>query len=262
MIMARGPKTADLMTLLSFHNVTKRYRIGRELIPVLEDVSFQVEKGDFIGVHGERRSGKSTLLRIAAGWEQPDDGMIVFDDHDLSQISGGSRAKLRRRDGIGLASGIWHPNSNKPAINHVAEVLLCDRMSPREAIGPAFRALEQVGLSKCAYTPSDLLSPGELIRLGLAQRLVHKPRLLLVDEPAVLLRPSEAVELYELLSSLSHEGLALVIASEDLAPIRMARRMMSLDDGRLRSRNTPSSTNTPGTVLDFPDQRVATRQRS
>jgi ABC-type ATPase involved in cell division len=249
------------MALLSFHNVTKRYPVGREWITVLEDVSFQVEEGDFVGVHGERRSGKSTLLRIAAGWEQPNDGRVAFDRHDLSRISGGSRAKLRRGGGIGLASGVWRPNCNKPAVNHVAEVLLCDRMSRREAMGPALRALERVGLSiKCAHAPSDLLSQGELIRLGLAQRLVHKPRVLLVDEPAVQLRPSDAVELYELLSSLGRDPeLALVIASEDLAPIRMARRMMSLDDGRLRSVNTPGSTSTPGTVVAFPDRRTAAR---
>lgn len=258
--MVENPHAAESMALLSFHDVTKRHRVGRDQIPVLEDVSFQVEEGDFIAVHGERRSGKSTLLRIAVGWEHPDDGRVVFDGHDLSRISGDARAKLRRSGGMGLASGAWRPTCNKPAVKHVAEVLMSDRLSPREAQGPAVRALEQVGLSAYAHAPSDLLSQGELVRLGLAQRLVHKPRVLLMDEPAVGLRPSDAVELYELLASLGRDsGLALVIASEDLAPIRMARRMMSLDDGRLRSMTPPSSTKTPGTVVALPDRRIAAR---
>jgi predicted ABC-type transport system involved in lysophospholipase L1 biosynthesis ATPase subunit len=258
--MVDNPHAAESMTLLAFHDVTKRYRVGRDWIPVLEDVSFRVEEGDFIGVHGERRSGKSTLLRIAAGWEQPDDGGVVFDGHDLSHISGDARAKLRRSAGIGLTSGAWRPNCNKPTVQHVAEVLLSDRMSPREAQGPALRALERVGLFTYAHAPSNLLSQGELVRLGLAQRLVHKPRVLLMDEPAVGLRPSDAVELYELLSSLGRDPeLALVIASEDLAPIRMATRMLSLDDGRLRSVTPPSSTKTPGTVVALPDRRTAAR---
>ncbi len=263
--MSSDPHMTDSTPLLQFDAVTRRYRVGREWVSVLEDVSFQVDAGDFVGLHGERRSGKSMLLRIAAGWEPPDEGSVRFDGHDLSRLSGRQKARLRRRHGIGLASGIWRPNSNKPAIDHVAEVLLCDRVSPREAMGPALLALEQVGLSDRAHEPSDLLSQGELIRLGLAMRLAHRPRVLLVDEPAVLLRPNETAELYGLLASLGRDlGLALVIASEDIAPIRMARRRMSLDDGQLRVMDTPPSSEQPGTVVDFPAKltAVATRQSS
>jgi hypothetical protein len=78
---------------------------------------------------------------------------------------------------------------------------------------------------------------------------------LLIDEPAVLLRPSEAAELYELLGRLGRESsLALVVASEELAPIRMARRRFSLDEGALRSMDRPA-----GEVLDFPGARAAAR---
>ncbi len=241
--------------------VTRGFRVGREWVDVLDDVSFDVEPGDFVGLHGERRSGKSTLLRVAAGWEQPDAGVVLYEGQDLTRMSSGARAKLLRRDGIGLTTGMWRPRSNKPAVNHVADVLLCDRFSPREAMEPALRALAQVGLSDRAHMPSELLSHGELIRLGLAQRLVHKPRLLLVDEPAVCLRPSESVELYELLASLGENlGIALVIASEDLAPIRMARRKMSLDDGRLRVMSVEGSDRPPGTVVEFPGLRTAAGQ--
>jgi len=92
--------------------------------------------------------------------------------------------------------------------------------------------------------------------VALAQTLVHGPRLLLVDEPAVPLRPSEGVELYELLRSLGRDsGLAIVIASEDIAPIRKARRMFSIDAGCLRSMDRP------GTLVQFPE-RMHARQRS
>ena len=246
------------MSVLSFRDVSKRYAAGREHVTVLEHVSFDIEEGDFIGIQAERRSGKSTLLRIAAGWELPDEGGVIFAGHDLTRISNSARAKLRRRGGIGLAAGNWRPTSNKSVVGHVAEVLLCDRMSMREAKEPAYHALERVGLAHCSHMRSNRLSQSEIIRLGLAQRLVHEPRLLLVDEPAVLLKPSEAVELYELLSSLGREpNLAVAIASEDLTPIRMARRMMSLDRGRLRWMDKAG-----GTVVDFPDHGMQARQRS
>jgi predicted ABC-type transport system involved in lysophospholipase L1 biosynthesis ATPase subunit len=244
------------MSLLSLEGVTKQFPAGLDEIAVLENVSFQVEVGDFIGIQGERRSGKSSLLRIAAGWERPDEGWVLFAGEDLWALSDSARARLRRKDGIALASGTWRPPSNKPALRHLQEALACERLSLRESREPAHRALERVGLDVSAYTPSDRLSPGELIRLGLAVRLVHRPRLLLIDEPAVLLRPSETAELHELLSKLGRESeLALVIASEELSPIRIARRRFSLDDGALRSMDNP-----PGELLEFPDPRAARRR--
>ena len=243
------------MTLLSLEGVTKRFPAGLDEIPVLENVSIDVEEGDFIGVQGERRSGKSILLRIAAGWERPDEGRVVYAGQHLWTLSDGARSKLRRKGGVVLASGAWRPPSNKPALRYLQEALACDRVSLREATEPAQRALDQVGLPHCAFTPSDRLSPGELMRLGLALRLIHRPRALLIDEPAVLLRPSEAAELYELLGRLGRESsLALVVASEELAPIRMARRRFSLDEGALRSMDRPA-----GEVLDFPGPRAAAR---
>ncbi len=243
------------MSLLSLEGVTKRFSAGLDEIAVLADVSLEVDAGDSIGIHGERRSGKSILLRVAAGWERPDEGGVRYAGQDIWELSDGARAKLRRKDGIVLASGTWRPTSNRAALRHLQEALACERVSLREAAEPAHRTLERVGLSQCAYTPSDRLSPGELIRLGVALGLIHRPRVLLVDEPAVLLRPSESTELYELLARLGSESdLALVVASEELAPIRTARRRFSLDDGTLRSMDRPA-----GQVLDFPGPRAATR---
>jgi putative ABC transport system ATP-binding protein len=246
------------MPLLRLESVTEQFLAGREEITVLDRVSLQIEEGDFIGLQGERRSGKSTLLRIAAGWERPGEGTVEFDGVDLWAVSETQRAKMRRKGGIGLASGHWHPTENKHALRHVQEVLGCDRVSLREAAEPAHRALERVGLASSAFTPSDRLSQNELLRLGLAQRLVHKPRLLLIDEPAVLPRPRESAEFNELLYSLGRSpGLALVIASEELAPIRIAQRMFSLHGGELRSMETPGAE-----VRDIHEQRAAGRQRS
>ena len=88
-------------------------------------------------------------------------------------------------------------------------------MSLHQARSPAWRALERVGVAACAHMPTERLSNSERIRVGLAQALVREPRILLVDEPAVLLRPSEGVQLYELLHSLGRDlRLAIMIASQ------------------------------------------------
>jgi predicted ABC-type transport system involved in lysophospholipase L1 biosynthesis ATPase subunit len=241
------------MSLLELERVGQRGQGGREEIIVLDDVSLSIEAGDTIGIQGERRSGKSALLRIIAGWERPTQGRAVFDGDDMWALSDGQRAKLRRRGGVGLAAGWWRPNTNKPTVHHVQEALASDGYSLREAEEPALSALDRAGLANCAYTPSSTLTQAELIRLSLAQRLVHLPRLLLVDEPAVLLRPSEALELYELLAELGRDTrLALVIASEELAPIRTTERVFSLDRGTLRAMDSSR-----GRLLEFPPRRSA-----
>jgi ABC-type methionine transport system ATPase subunit len=244
------------MTLLSLQHVTKCYLDGRVQHKVLDDVSLQVDQGDFVGIWGMRRSGKTTLLRVAAGIELPDEGEICFDGRQMTSISANARAKLRRHNGIGLVRTEWRPGRNKPVVEHVALPLLSDGMSLRDAKEPAHLALARLGVSDCAYLSVDRLSRGERVRVGLAQALVHEPRLLLFDEPPVL-SPSEAVELYKLVCSLGRDSnLAVVIASEEIAPIRHSQRMMSIDAGRVRSMDRS------GTVIAFPDQRPAARTRS
>jgi putative ABC transport system ATP-binding protein len=244
------------MSLLTLQNVVKRYPDGRRELTALDDVSLEVDDGDFVGIWGVRRSGKSTLLQVAAGKEPADVGTVRFDGADVTGMSADRRARLLRHGGIGLLSVNWSPDRNTPVLEHVALPLLSDGMSLREAREPAWRALERVGIAGCAYMAADRISHGERVRVALAQTLVHEPRLLLVDEPVVPLRPSEGVALYELLHSLGRDSqLAIVIASEDIAPIRKARRMFSIDAGKLRSMDQP------GTLVPFPE-RKHTRQRS
>jgi predicted ABC-type transport system involved in lysophospholipase L1 biosynthesis ATPase subunit len=245
------------MTLLSLKHVNKCYLDGRTQHKVLDDVSLEIDHGDFIGIWGMRRSGKTTLLRLVAGTELPDGGEVCFDGRCMTRMSADARARLRRHNGIGLVRTEWRPGRNKPVVEHVALPLLSDGMSLRDAKEPAHLALARLGVSGCAYMSVDRLSRGERIRVGLAQALVHKPRLLLFDEPPVPLSPSETMELYGLLASLGRDSsIAVVVASEDIAPIRRARRMMSIDGGRLRSMDQS------GTVLRFPDQHSTARTRS
>jgi predicted ABC-type transport system involved in lysophospholipase L1 biosynthesis ATPase subunit len=237
------------MTLLSFTQVTKRFPRGREQLTVLDGVSMEIEEGDYIGLWGTRRSGKSTLLRIVAGIEPPDAGSVCWQGEVVSQMSAGGRARLLRAGGIGLASADWRPRPSHRALEHVALPLLSDRTSLRGARIVARRALERVDAGYCADLWTHRLSLGELMRVALARALVREPRLLLVDEPAVLPSPSESEELYALLRKLGRSGqLAVLVASEDLSVVQSAARKLSIGDGVLCSMDSP------GVVLPFPRQ--------
>lgn len=224
------------MTLLALTDVDRRFLDGASELTVLERVSFDVQPGELVGIYGERRSGKSTLLRIAAGLETPDGGTVIFDGVDIARLSVSGRARLRRRGGLALASGDSGPlASSEPVIEHVALPLTNDGLTLSESEGVARPVLEQVGIGALSHARADRLSLSDRIRVELARALVREPRLLLVDEPAVLPGPSDSRELYGLLRALAKSGIAVVIASEDTTALAGVQRFLTLSDGRLRS---------------------------
>lgn len=239
------------MTLLSFEGVSKRYLdLGIHEQVVLDDVSFGIESGTSVGIWGLRRSGKSTLLRISAGIELPDSGIVRFEGRDITQLSDRERARLVRTK-IGLAPSSWRETRNVHVVEHVALPLLSGGASMREASVRARAALERVGATSRADAPIFELSPGERTRVAIARGLVRDPALLLVDEPALTPSPSERDELYALLRSLAGErGLTVVVASEDLAAIRTARHAMTISDGAVRTSQRT------GRVVPFPEGRA------
>jgi ABC-type methionine transport system ATPase subunit len=218
------------MTLLALKDVCKSYRDGLRPRQVLDHVSFEIDAGETIGVLAARLAGKTTLLEVAAGLELPDSGSVSWDGEDLTEMSSDRRTRYRRRHGIALASCDWRPGASEPVVTHVATPLYSDTLKMGEAERCAHRALERVEASHVGHRKTDRLGVSDRVRVELARALVGEPRVLLVDEPAILPRPSEARELFALLHDLPKQfGLALVIASEEVAAVRGSHRVMNLD---------------------------------
>lgn len=233
--------------LLSLTHVTKRYVDGRRETLVLDDVSLQIEEGDFVGMWGPKRSGKSTLLRMMAGIERPDSGKVSFLDRDLTSMPPRKRSRLLRRGGIALASSNWQTQVVRPVVELVALAGGGDGTPMRDARTLARESLARVQATDCADVRTDRLTLGERLRVALAMALVREPRLLLVDEPAVLPSPIESDELYRLLRSLGEDrSLAVVVASENVAATAGTLRTMAVSSGEVRSMDED------GVVVQFP----------
>jgi ABC-type lipoprotein export system ATPase subunit len=242
------------MALLSFEGVSKSYpRTG----VVFEPFDFTVEPGDFVGVFGERRSGKSTLLRLAAGIDRPDAGIVRYDGRDLAAISENERSGIRRTD-IGVATTSTDPpaslaDRSRTVVEHVALPLTFERVSPIEASARAYRCLHMVGVDGCMNAAPWELRAGETTRVALARALVREPRLLLVDEPAITHSPAERESIRDLLHELSRRlELAVLVASEEVTVMAGAPRILSVGDGKVISNDEA-----PGTVVPFPSVRAA-----
>jgi ABC-type lipoprotein export system ATPase subunit len=222
--------------LLSLTRVSKHYTEGRHEITVLDGVSLEVDHGDFLGVWGPSRSGKSTLLRLMAGMEQPDSGEVSFDGACVTAMSTRKRVRLLRRGGIALVCPDWQTQIVGPVVELVATAGSSDGTSMRDARVLARKALGRVDAGECSEVRTDRLSPRERSRVALALALVREPRLLLVDQPARLSSPLENEELYELLRSLGeNRDLAVVIASENLAALSGTLRTVAVSSTEVRS---------------------------
>lgn len=233
--------------LLSLTQVTKRHVDGRREILVLDSVSLEIDHGDFVGMWGPKRSGKSTLLRVIAGIEQPDSGDVGFDGQRVSGMPARKRSWLLRRGGIALVSSDWRTQIARPVVELVATAGASDGTAMRQARRLARGALGRVDATGCADAQTDRLTLGERLRVALAMALVREPRLLLVDEPAVLPNPLESDDFYALLRSLGEEStLAVVVASESLAALAGAPRTMAVSNAEVRSMDEN------GVVLRFP----------
>jgi ABC-type ATPase involved in cell division len=239
------------MPLLAFEHVAKSYPDGRRRLVVLEHASFDVHAGDFVGILGPQRAGKSTLLRLAAGIESPDSGTVSFDGRDMARMSTLQRNRLLRTQIGVLATDDWRPGKGELVVDLVALPLVSDGASLHEARCGARKMLHWAGAARYADELAQALSVGERTRAMLARALVREPRLLLVDEPAVTPSPTERNELHQLLRSASGEhGVALIVVSQDYTFVQGATVAMTLEYGELCSTE-------PGVVLPFPP-----RQRS
>lgn len=243
---------STLTPALAFENVSKRYPDGGREILVLDRVSFEVSAGLFVGVFGTRRSGKSTLLRLAAGIEMPNAGTVRLDGRDMGEMSSVERERLLRRD-IGLVSLLdWSPSSNERVVDQVALSLGSGGPALREARHRARRVLERLDASACADELARSLSLVERARVILARALIREPSVLLVDEPAVIPSLSERDQFCGLLRAVADEqGMTLMVASEETGPLHGAGVLLSIGDGEL------CSTEKRATVVPLPRRAAA-----
>ncbi|HTB50103.1 MAG TPA: ATP-binding cassette domain-containing protein [Solirubrobacteraceae bacterium] len=217
------------MSLLELVGVHKRYADGSGERSVLREVSLRVEQGELVVVWGLRRSGRSTLLRVAAGIEAPDSGVVRFDGHDLA----GHGERLLGA-GIGYCQRTLRFADGQTALDHAMVGLLSRWVSPASARSRALQALERAGVATCAGMTQRELSSAEAVRVALARTLTLEPRLILIDEPVKGVELIERDPILSLLRSLADEGVAVLTSTGESTGLSEADRGLMLGDGELR----------------------------
>jgi putative ABC transport system ATP-binding protein len=211
-----------MSALLRIGEVSKAYPDGGGYVSVFEQASLELHDASHVGVYGKRRSGKTTLLRMAAGLERPDSGRIVFDGVDLTTASQRKLAHLLRRRLAYIALSDWRPNQGESVAQHLALSLGALGLTVRQANRRALRELDATGISAAdAQLPAITLSMVDRTRVMFARGLAHDPRLVVIDDPVLTPSVSERDSLYTMLRGTARErGIALLVASEDFAALQ------------------------------------------
>jgi len=215
--------------MITFQNVTKSYNEGPA---ALEDVSFKVNPGEFISLVGRSGAGKSTIAKLLIGEEKPTRGRVFFKDTEVNKISSSELPNFRRH--IGIVFQDFRLLPNKTAYENVAFALEVAGRPQREIAELVPQVLDMVGLSEKLQSFPNELSGGEKQRVAIARAMVHRPEVIIADEPTGNLDPFNSWEIISLLQKINSLGTTLILATHDKEVIdSLDKRVITLDRGRL-----------------------------
>jgi cell division transport system ATP-binding protein len=229
--------------VINFDNISKRYPGGHE---ALSNLSFRIPRGKMSYLTGHSGAGKSTLLKLIAMIERPSRGQIILDGVNLNNISNRRIPYIRRN--IGIIFQNHHLLYDRPVFDNVALPLVILGYRHKEVAKRVRAALDQVGLLKKEKSAPITLSGGEQQRVGIARAIVHKPALLLADEPTGNLDAELSLDIMKLFARFNQVGTTVLIASHDLDLIaQMGAPRISLKDGQLVHSDFPDGTSSTST---------------
>jgi ABC-type multidrug transport system ATPase subunit len=216
------------MALLELAGVGKRYGRGQLERVALREISFELGAGELLAVWGRRNSGRSTLLRIAAGLEAPDRGSVSLDGRDLH-----ARGSGHLREQIRYCRKTYRATEGHLVIDRLTTAQLTRGIPGPAARARAHEALERAGVSHCATLMPDRLDTAETVLVGIARSLVHQPKLLVIDEPTLGVDVFERDRILSLLRSLADDGTAVLMSVGETTCLAGADRALSLASGEL-----------------------------
>jgi cell division transport system ATP-binding protein len=215
--------------VLHFTHVSKRYPGRGE---VLGDLNFSIAEGELVFLTGRSGAGKTTILRLSALIERATRGQILFDGEDLSRIHDRKIPYLRRK--FGLIFQDYRLLMDHSVHDNVALPLVIAGYPAREIGSRVRAALDQVGLLDKENVYPMILSGGEQQRVGIARAVVHKPKMILADEPTGNLDPELSSEIMALFERFRQVGSTVMVASHDLELIaKMKSRVLRLENGSI-----------------------------
>jgi putative ABC transport system ATP-binding protein len=230
--MTHAVGVPDPALVVRLRDISRTYRRGNVLVPVLHGITLDVEPGEWVAILGPSGSGKSTMLNILGLLDRPNAGTYELEGEDVSRLGDSSQARLRNRY-IGFVFQSFQLIPRTSALENVATPLLYRAVRRAERLEQARDALEKVGMGPRAEHDPGELSGGETQRVAIARALVTDPALLLADEPTGNLDTASGADVMALLSELHAQGRTIVMITHEPSVADLADRRLALHDGQL-----------------------------
>lgn len=218
--------------IIDMNNINKGYMLGDEKVPVLKDVCFQVQKGEFVAILGPSGSGKTTLMNIIGCMDLADDGEYYLDGNPIHEMEEKELNDIRNRE-IGFIFQNYQLIPTYNILQNIIMPLVVRGMSSREAEERCMDTIRLLGIDhRLSHKPAEL-SGGQKQRASIARALVGNPVLLLADEPTGALDSSSGKEVLRLFEKLNDMGNTIVMITHDMNVARAAGRIVHIIDGQL-----------------------------
>ncbi len=217
--------------MIAFQSVSKVYNHHLNSV-ALEDVSFDVAPGEFVSLAGRSGAGKSTVIKLLIGEERPSKGRIYFNQYEVNKLRDDDLPAFRRHVGVVFQDFRLLPT--KTAWENVAFAMEVAGRSQHEINELVPQVLDMVGLGDKGNNFPAQLSGGEKQRVGIARAMIHRPEVVIADEPTGNLDPLNAYEIIKLLEKINKLGTTVILATHDKEVINaLDRRVVTLDRGRI-----------------------------
>ena len=215
--------------MIRFENVSKIYPPDTV---ALKNISFEIEEKEFVSIVGKSGAGKTTLLKMLLASEKPSEGRVFFKGKDIGEMESEEIPELRKR--IGAVFQDYKLLGTKTAYENVVYVMEVLGKDDEEILRDVPKVLEIVGLTERAHHFPAELSAGERQRAAIARALIHRPEVILADEPTGNLDPYNTSEIIRLLLKINELGTTIVLATHNKEIINsLGKRVVTLDQGKL-----------------------------
>ncbi len=222
--------------LIHVSHLTKIYKIGTTETTALSDVSFNIQKGEFVAIMGPSGSGKSTLMHMLGALDVPTSGTYVLDAQDVSKLSDDKLAEIRNKK-IGFVFQAFNLLPRRTALKNVMLPMIYAGMHKRAREEQAKKYLELVGLGNRLNHTTNQLSGGQQQRVAIARALCLNPAILLADEPTGNLASVQGEEIMEIFKNLNESGHTIIMITHEPDIAAHAKRIITIKDGKIVSDN-------------------------
>ncbi len=220
------------MNIIHVSHLSKIYTSGSVETVALNDVSFNIEKGEFVAIMGPSGSGKSTLMHLLGALDTPTKGEYVLDGEEVSKLTDDQLADIRNRK-IGFVFQAFNLLPRRTALQNVILPMVYGGVPKAEREERAKKYLTMVGLADRMDHTSNQLSGGQMQRVAIARSLVMNPSILLADEPTGNIASAQAAEVMEIFQKLNEEGHTIVMITHEPDIAEHAKRIIHVKDGKI-----------------------------